>query len=60
MKNSSHQVAKVLELQLQFLGIDWFNLLAVQGPPMSLLQHPDKQLRKRKTELREHLPQDTQ
>ena len=40
--NSSHQVAKVLELQLQhqsfqwifrvyFLRIDWFDLLAVQG-----------------------------
>ena len=45
---SSHQVAKVLELQLQsfqwiyrvdFLRIDWFNLLAVQGTLKGLLQH---------------------
>ena len=47
---SSHQVAKVLELQLQhqsFLWtprtdsfrIYWFDLLAVQGTPKSLLQH---------------------
>ena len=48
--SSSNQVAKLLELQLQhqsfqrifridFLWIDWFDLLAVQGPLMSLLQH---------------------
>ena len=46
--SSSHQVAKVLELQLQsiqwifrvdFLRIDWFDLLAVQGTLKSLLQH---------------------
>ena len=47
---SSHQVAKVLELQFQyhfsqwifridFLRIDWFDLLAAQGPLKSLLQH---------------------
>ena len=47
---SSHQVAKVLELQLQcqsfqwvfrtdFLLIDWFDLLSVQGSLRSLLQH---------------------
>ena len=47
---SSHQVTKVLELQLQhqsfqrvfrFISfrIDWFDLLAVQGPLRSLLQH---------------------
>ena len=47
--SSSHQVAKVLKLQLQhqsfqwifrtdFLGIDWFDL-AVQGTLKSLLQH---------------------
>ena len=45
---SSHQVAKVLELQHQsfqwILGlisfrIDWFNLLAVQGTLKSILQH---------------------
>ena len=52
---SSHQVAKVLELQLQHQSfqwfptqinsglisfrIDWFNLLAVQGTLKSLLQH---------------------
>ena len=49
--SSSHQVAKVLELQLQlqhqsfqwilrvdFLMIDWFDLLAVQGTQKSLLQ----------------------
>ena len=48
--NTSHEVAKVLELQLQhqtfwwmfrvnFLRIDWFDLLAVQGTLKSLLQH---------------------
>ena len=48
--SSSHQVAKVLELQLQhqsfqwifrtdFLRIDRFDLLAVQGTLKSLLQH---------------------
>ena len=48
--DSSHQVAKVLELQLQcqsfqwvfrtdFLLIDWFDLLSVQGSLRSLLQH---------------------
>ena len=48
--SSSHQVAKVLELQLQhqsfqwifrfdFLRIDWFDLLAVQGTLKSLPQH---------------------
>ena len=48
--SSLHQVAKVLELQLQhqsyqwifrvdFLGTDWFDLLAVQGTLKSLLQH---------------------
>ena len=48
--SSSHQVAKVLELQLQhqsfqcifrtdFLRTDWFDLLAVQGTLKSLLQH---------------------
>ena len=48
--NSSHQVAKVLELQLQhqsfqcifrvdFLSDDYFVLLAVQGTLKSLLQH---------------------
>ena len=46
--SSSHQVAKVLELQHQsfqwifrndFLWIDWLNLLAVQGTLKSLLQH---------------------
>ena len=47
---SSHQVAKVLELQLQIslsneysgfisFRIDWFDLLAVQGILKSLLQH---------------------
>ena len=47
---SSHQVAKVLELQLQhqsfqwifrteFLPIDWLDLLAVQGTLKSFLQH---------------------
>ena len=47
---SSHQVAKVLELQLQHQSfqwiarvgsfrIDWFDLLAVQGTLKSLLQH---------------------
>jgi len=51
--SSSHQVVKVLELQLQhqffqwifgtdFFRIDWFDLLAVQGTLKSLLQlsHP--------------------
>jgi len=48
--SSLHQVAKVLELQLQyqclqwifradFLSIDWFDLLVVQGTLKSLLQH---------------------
>ena len=48
--NSSCQVAKVLELQLQhqffhwictvdFLWIDWFGLLAIQGTLKSFLQH---------------------
>ena len=48
--NSSHQVAKVLELQLQHQSfqwiyglisfrIDWFDLLAVQETLKSLLQH---------------------
>ena len=43
--SSSHQVAKILELQLQWdLGlisfkIDWLDLLAVEGTPKSLLQH---------------------
>ena len=48
--SSSHQVAKVSELQLQHqsfqwllglisLRIDWFELLAVQGTLKSLLQH---------------------
>ena len=48
--SSSHEVAKVLEFQLQhqsfqcifrtdFLRIDWFDLLAVQGTLKSLLQH---------------------
>ena len=48
--SSSHQVAKVLELQLQhqsfwwifrtdFFRIDWFDLLAVQGTLKSLVQH---------------------
>ena len=47
---SSHQVAKILEFQLQhqsfqwifradFLYIDWLDLLAVQGTLKSLLQH---------------------
>ena len=47
---SSHQVAKVLEFQLQhqsfqwifrtdFFRIDWFDLLAIQGTLRSLLQH---------------------
>ena len=47
---SSHQVAKVLELQLQHQSfqwtprtdsfrIYWFDLLAFQGTPKSLLQH---------------------
>ena len=45
--SSLHQVAKVLELQYQSFqysgqisfSIDWFDLLAVQGTLMSLLQH---------------------
>ena len=48
--NSSHEVAKVLEFQLQhqsfpwifrtdFFGMDWLDLLAVQGTLKSLLQH---------------------
>ena len=48
--SSSHQVAKVLEFQLQhqsfqwifrtdFLRMDWPDLLAVQGTRKSLLQH---------------------
>ena len=48
--SSSHQVVKVLELQLQHhpsneysrlisFRIDWFDLLAVQGTLKSLLQH---------------------
>ena len=48
--NSSHQVANVLEFQLQhlsfqwtprtdFLIMDWLDLLAVQGTRKSLLQH---------------------
>ena len=48
--SSSHQVAKVLEFQLQyqsfqwmfrvgFFNIDWFDLLAIQGSLKSLLQH---------------------
>ena len=48
--SSSHQVAKVLELQLQLspsneylrlvsFRIGWFDLLAVQGTPKSLLEH---------------------
>ena len=48
--SSSHQVAKVLELQLQHQSfqwylalisfrIDWFDLLAVQGTLKNLLQH---------------------
>ena len=42
--SSSHQVAKVLEFQLQYSGlisfrINWLDLLAVQGTLKSLLQH---------------------
>ena len=48
--SSLHQMAKVLKFQLQhqsfqwifradFLKIDWFDLLAVQGPLKNLLQH---------------------
>ena len=48
--SSSHQVAKLLELQLQlrlsnecsgmiYFKIEWFDLLAVQGTLKSLLQH---------------------
>ena len=46
---SSHQVTKILELQLHYpsseylglipFGIDWLDLLAVQGTLKSLLQH---------------------
>ena len=50
VSQSSHQVSKVLEIQLQhqsfqwifrtdFLRIDWFDLLAVQGALRSILQH---------------------
>ena len=48
MVSSLQQVAKILELQPQSfseysrlisLGIDWFDLLAVQGTLISLLQH---------------------
>ena len=53
--SSSHQVAKVLELQLQHQSsqltfrlisfrMDWFNLLAVQGTHKSLLQTLHKSL----------------
>ena len=49
--SSLHQVAKVLELQLQHQSfqwifglisfrLDWFDLFAVQGTLKSLLQHP--------------------
>ena len=44
--SSSHQVAKVLELQLQHQSFqwifrtDWFDLLDLQGTLKSLLQHP--------------------
>ena len=43
--SSSHQVAKVLELQLQhqvfqtIFRIDWLDLLTGQGTPKSILQH---------------------
>ena len=42
--NSSHEVAKVLEFQLQYQSfqwwkMDWLDLLAVQGTLKSLLQH---------------------
>ena len=48
--SSSHQVAKVLQFQLQHqsfqwhpglisFGMDWLNLLSVQGTLRSLLQH---------------------
>ena len=46
--NSSHEVAKVLEFQLQhhsfqipglIIRMDWLDLLAVQGTLKSLLQH---------------------
>ena len=51
--NSSHEVAKVLEFQLQFQSsnehpglisfrMDWLDLLAVQGTLKSLLQHISK------------------
>ena len=57
MISSSHQVVKVLELQLQdqsfqwvfrvdFLRIDWIELLAVQGTLKSLLQHRSTTIRK--------------
>ena len=52
---SSHQIAKVLELQFQYQSfqwifrvdlfkIDWFDLLAVQGTLKSLLQHHNSNL----------------
>ena len=55
--HSSHQVVKVLELQLQdqsfqwvfrvdFLRIDWIDLLAVQGTLKSLLQHRSTTIQK--------------
>ena len=43
--SSSHQVDKILEVQLQhqsfqwMFRVDWFDLLAVQGTLKSLLQH---------------------
>ena len=37
--NSLHEVAKVLEFQLQIFKIDWLDLLVVQGTLKSLLQH---------------------
>ena len=51
--SSSHEVVKVLELQLHhqsfqcilridFFRIDWFDLFAVQGTLKSLLQHSSK------------------
>ena len=50
MIGSSHQVAKVWSFSFRIspsneysglisFRIDWFDLLAVQGTPMSLLQH---------------------
>ena len=50
MSQLSHQVAKVLDLQLQssqwifmvyFFRIDYFDLLVVQGTLKCLLQHPN-------------------